>query len=88
MAIKEFSEHQVPMLNLNNEEGNVFVLMGIVSNLSRKLDKDSKAIIDEMTSADYKNAVYVFNREFGDFFDIILPQGITLTKSSKQKRGR
>ena len=31
-----------------------------------------------MISADYANAVFVFNREFGEFFNIILPPYLSL----------
>lgn len=30
-------------------------------------------------SDDYGNAVYVFNREFGEYFDIILPKTVILS---------
>ena len=46
--------------------------------LSKELDKDSKAIVKEMMASDYGNAVYVFDREFGEFYDIILPKCMSM----------
>lgn len=76
MTIKEHAINRT--IDLTMEEGNVFFLIGLVNRLSKKVDKDSKAIIKEMMAADYGNAVYVFNREFGDFYDIILPQHMSV----------
>lgn len=76
MAIKEFTPNNT--IDLSSEEGNVFSLIAMATRLSRTLEKDGKAISKEMMSSDYGNAVYVFNREFGDFFDIILPKCMTM----------
>lgn len=78
MTIKEYSPDKRPTLDLAGEEGNVFHLMAIALNVSKQLELDGKAIINEMKASDYGNAVYVFNREFGDFYDIILPPGMTV----------
>lgn len=75
MAIKEFTPNRT--IDLSSEEGNVFSLIGLASSLSKILGKDSKVIMKEMMSADYGNAVYVFEREFGAYFDIILPKTMT-----------
>jgi hypothetical protein len=75
MAIQEYKPDTI--INLSNEEGNVFALISIASRLSKEIEKDGKAITKEMISSDYRNAVYVFNREFGEFFDIILQEGMT-----------
>lgn len=40
-----------------------------------------------MTASDYGNAVAVFDREFGEFFDIILPKNMT-TKGVKDSYNR
>ena len=72
MAIKEHTPNRT--IDLSKEEGNVFSLMGMAIRLAKELEKDSKAIVKEMTASDYGNAVYVFDREFGEFYDIILPK--------------
>ena len=67
-----------PAINLAGPDGNAFVLLGTARALGRQLGWDeakSKAIRDEMVSSDYKNLVTVFDREFGDFVDLILPEG-------------
>jgi hypothetical protein len=35
------------------------------------LQKDPKPILKEMMSGDYENLLKVFDREFGDFVDLI-----------------
>lgn len=76
MTIKEHVVNRT--IDLSMSEGNVFFLMGIVNRLAKTLDKDGSSIIKEMMSHDYGNAVYVFNREFGSFYDIILPKNLSL----------
>jgi hypothetical protein len=76
MTIKEFTPNRT--INLSAEEGNVFCLIGMSNRMAKTLELDGPAIAAEMMSHDYGNAVYVFNREYGDFFDIILPHNMTL----------
>lgn len=75
MAIKEHTPNRT--IDLTMEEGNVFGLIGMALKLAKQLEKDGPAIIKEMTASDYGNAVAVFDREFGDYFDIILPKNMT-----------
>lgn len=76
MAIQEYTPNST--IDLSMEEGNVFGLMGMAIRLSKELEKDSKAIVKEMMASDYENAVYVFDREFGEFYDIILPKCMSM----------
>ena len=76
MPIQEF--HPLQTIDLSQQNGNVFALLGIVSRLAPTFDKNFKEISTEMISADYANAVFVFNREFGEFFNIILPPYLSL----------
>lgn len=76
MAIQEYTPNST--IDLSMEEGNVFGLMGMAIRLSKELEKDSKAIVKEMMASDYGNAVYVFDREFGEFYDIILPKCMSM----------
>lgn len=77
MAIVQKEKKQKRILDLNGEEGNVFYLMGLAGSVCKLLEKDCLPVLAEMKSGNYENAVYVFNREFGEFFDIILPDGMT-----------
>ena len=54
-------------IDLTGPEGNVFVLMGYAKRFAKQLGKDTDAILKEMKSGDYENAVAVFDREFGDY---------------------
>ena len=76
MPIRESSPIQT--IDLSSQDGNVFGLIGMATRLAKVLELDGKAISKEMMSADYGNAVYVFNRDFGQFYDIILPEGMTI----------
>lgn len=63
-------------IDLGGPDGNVFALMGYARNFCRQLKRDPKPITTEMMSGDYKNAVKVFESNFGSFVDIILPNGV------------
>lgn len=65
-------------IDLSGPDGNVFFLLASAARLAKQLEYDGKAIQKEMMSADYLNALYVFNREFGEFIDLELPDGITI----------
>lgn len=81
MAIKEHTTNRT--IDLTMEEGNVFNLIAMANRLAKEMDKDGNAIMKEMMSADYGNAVYVFDREFGEFYDIVLPKCMNM-KSVKE----
>lgn len=76
MAMREYSP--ITTLDLSQQEGNVFALIALATRIAKQLELDGKQITKEMMSADYGNAVYVFNRDFGNFFDIVLPKGMTV----------
>ena len=46
------------------------MLLGIASKLAKQLGKDSKLILDEMQSGNYKNLLNVLQREFGDYITL------------------
>lgn len=51
-------------IDLSGPDGNAFALMGHARNLAKQLDKDGKAITNEMMQGDYDDLVAVFEREF------------------------
>ena len=56
-------------IDLTGPDGNVFSLMGRVKDLLRISNRDASEkdqILYRMRSSDYKNAVAVFDEEFGD----------------------
>lgn len=59
------------VIDLNGPEGNAFILMGYAEQYAKEVGKDSEKIIDEMKSDDYENLIRVFNREFGDYVDLV-----------------
>ena len=75
MAIKEFQPNNT--IDLSGPDGNVFSLIGVATRLAKQFEKDPKAIMAEMMSGDYRNALFVFDREFGEFIDLKLPEGMT-----------
>lgn len=58
-------------VNLNGPQGNVFTLMGTAQQLAKQMDLDAEAIVNEMKSGTYENAVAVFKREFKYVVNII-----------------
>ena len=60
-------------IDLSGQNGNVFVLMSTAKSWAKKAGKDGDAIVNEMMSGDYDNAVEVFDREFGDICVIYKP---------------
>ena len=68
-----------PVIDLNGPEGNAFVLLGQVNQFGRQLgwtQERVKAVREEMQAGDYAHLVRVFDREFGQFIDLIVPQAL------------
>jgi hypothetical protein len=56
------------VIDLTGPQGNAFYLLGVAKDFCKQLDmteKNTQAILDEMTSGDYENLIQVFDREFG-----------------------
>jgi len=58
-------------IDLTGTQGNAFFLIGQASQYARQLGKDANAIKNEMMSGDYENLILVFDREFGEYVDLI-----------------
>jgi hypothetical protein len=72
MTIKRKSEMSTrPVIDLTGPEGNAYVLLGYARRWGKELGKNTTLIHKEMTEGDYHNLVRVFEREFGDYCDII-----------------
>lgn len=73
MAIKSRT-NQKPTIDLHGPDGNVFALMGHARKLGKQLGfsgEKAKALREEMMSDSYQNAIEAFDREFGDYVDLI-----------------
>lgn len=57
-------------IDLSGPEGNVFYLMGLASNLAKKLGLDPVEIRNQMKWSDYENAVQVLEKYFGEYIII------------------
>jgi len=53
-------------VDLTGPQGNAFYLMGLASQLSKKMGLDKDEIIAEMRSGNYENLIKVFDRHFGN----------------------
>jgi len=53
-------------VDLTGPQGNAFYLMGLASQLSKKMGLDKDEIIAEMRSSNYENLIKVFDRHFGN----------------------
>lgn len=61
-------EPQDCVIDLDGPDGNAFVLLGIASKFMNQIDRDRKQeVLDEMRNLDYKNLIFIFEREFGSF---------------------
>jgi hypothetical protein len=54
-------------IDLLGAEGNAYYLLGLASQLSKKLDYDAPKIKSEMMASDYENLIKVFDSYFGDY---------------------
>lgn len=77
MAIFEHNSTK-PTLDLNSTQGNVFHLISTAKYFCEQLNIDPKPIAQEMMSKNYSYAIFVLNREFGKYFDLILPHNLTI----------
>ena len=63
--IKKKINKGVIEVDLTGPQGNAFYLMGLASQLSKKMGLDEDEIIAEMRSSNYENLIKVFDRHFG-----------------------
>lgn len=66
--IREKQPQRGIVIDLTGPQGNAFYLLGVAKDFCKQLDmteKNTQAILDEMTSGDYENLIQVFDREFG-----------------------
>jgi hypothetical protein len=64
--IKKKINKGVIEVDLTGPQGNAFYLMGLASQLSKKMGLDKDEIIAEMMSSNYENLIKVFDRHFGN----------------------
>ena len=64
--IKKKINKWVIEVDLTGSQGNAFYLMGLASQLSKKMGLDKDEIIAEMRSGNYENLIKVFDRHFGN----------------------
>jgi hypothetical protein len=69
--VKKGSLRRKTEIDLTGPDGNAFVLMGYARTFAKQLGKDDKAIINEMIEGDYENLVNVFDREFGEYVNLL-----------------
>lgn len=61
------------VIDLTGPKGNAYYILGRAQNLSKQLELDAEAILEEMKESDYDNLIRVFDKYFGEYVDIILP---------------
>ncbi len=78
MLIYESDRHRVQgrAIDLNGPQGNGFTLIGIAKQYAQQLDMDPNKIALEMTTGDYIDLVLTFDKHFGYYVDLIVPEGI------------
>lgn len=63
--IKKKINKGVIEVDLTGPQGNAFYLLGLASQLSKKMELDTNVILEEMRSGDYENLIKVFDNYFG-----------------------
>lgn len=72
MAIRKKQPRQGKIeIDISGPQGNAFVIMGYARQYARQLSMDPKPIIDEMMSGDYENLLEVFDKNFGEYIDLV-----------------
>jgi hypothetical protein len=54
-------------IDLTGPEGNAFCLLGYAKKISRELNLDGNAIMEEMKQGDYDHLVETFDKHFGEY---------------------
>jgi hypothetical protein len=73
MAIKSKEKRKLE-IDLCGPQGNAYFLMGAVTEYGRQLGMSKQKmndIIAEMKSGDYENLIKVFDKNFGDYIDLV-----------------
>lgn len=70
------------VIDLDGQDGNAYVLLGMASSMCKQIKIDPKPILDEMQSGNYSNLVKTFDKYFGDIF-ILETKNKKLLKSLK-----
>lgn len=71
MAILQKQRSSRPQIDLTGPAGNAYAVMGYARQYARELGRDPAPIIEEMMSGDYENLINVFDREFGEYVDLL-----------------
>ena len=69
--IKSKSKSSKIEIDLTGPDGNAFYLLAQAKHLCKKLGKNWPYIEKEMTFSDYENLITVFDREFGEYVDLV-----------------
>lgn len=74
MAILERDVKAKMTIDLSSPMGNAWGILGLANRLGRELgipENKLEELQEEMKSGDYENLIQVFDREFGDYVDLI-----------------
>ncbi len=58
-------------IDITGPDGNAYALMSYAARYAKQLNLDGNAILNEMRSGDYENLLLVFDREFGEYVDLL-----------------
>lgn len=70
MTIKKKSYCR-PEIDISGPAGNAYALMGEAQKLAKFFGKDGNKIVEDMMSGDYEHLLKVFDREFGEYVDLV-----------------
>ncbi len=58
-------------IDISGPAGNAFALMGYARQYAKELGMDPSPIIKEMMAGDYEDLLEVFDKNFGDYIDLV-----------------
>ncbi|MHA6904973.1 hypothetical protein ACKZDW_08145 [Ralstonia syzygii subsp. celebesensis] len=70
IARRPASKH---VIDLNGPDGNAWCLLGNARQIAKAMKTDFEPIRVEMMSGDYRHLVETFDKHFGQYVDLILP---------------
>lgn len=74
-----------PEIDLSGPQGNAIVIIGTASKLGKQVGMSQEEVnemVEDMMSSNYEHVIRVFDRHFGQFVDLILPEGMTIGQTA------
>lgn len=84
--LKSTNANPRPVIDLSGPAGNTLALLSIGKGFARQLDIDPDVLQRKMLKGDYENAIYVFEKYFGAYVDIIADDNLINSVTALNER--